>query len=106
MADQQMVSKEPITATVRILYWRDIPSKVEVEDEACVVTRSLSDRYQNLIHKLSTMQAAGDDASVGQWREAKAVVRPGDAITVAVQVIDELEGEFDDIAARSVAHPD
>ena len=29
-----MVGKELITATVRILYWRDIPSKVEVEDES------------------------------------------------------------------------
>ena len=102
MADQQMVWKEPITATVRILYWLDIPSKVEVEDEACVVTRSLSDRYQNLIQKLATR--AGDGTSVGQWREAAAVVRPGDAITVAMQVIDELEREFDHIAARSAAY--
>ncbi len=73
MADKQMVWKEPITASVRILYWLDIPSKVEVEDEAGVVTRSLSDRYQNLIHKLETR--AGDGTAVGQWREYGAATR-------------------------------
>ncbi len=102
MADEQLVWKEPITASVRILYWLDIPSKVEVEDEAGVVTRSLSDRYQNLIHKLETR--AGDGTSVGQWREAAAFMRPGDANTVAMQVIDELEREFDQIAAHYAAH--
>ena len=99
-----MEGKEPTTATVRILYWRDIPSKVEVEDEICVVTRSLSDRYQELIHKLARMQPlAGAEASVDEWREATASVRSGDAISVAMQVLDELEGQFDRIAAHSVA---
>jgi Virulence factor len=98
-----MVGKELITATVRILYWRDIPSKVEVEDETCVVTRSLSDRYQDLIRKLAKLQPlAGAEASVEVWREATALARPGDAITVAKQVLDELEGQFDRIAAHSV----
>jgi hypothetical protein len=94
--------KEPIMATVRILYWRDIPSKVEVDDGNCVVTRSLSARFQNLIQQLATMQPqAGDETSIEQWRESTAAVRPGDAITVAMQVLDEVEGEFDHIVARS-----
>jgi len=97
-----MMWNEPVTATVRILYWRDVPSKVEVEDETCVVTRSLSDRFQNLIQKLARMQPqAGDETSIEQWREAIAVERTGDAITVAMQVLDELEAEFDHIVARS-----
>lgn len=97
-----MTRQEPITATVRILYWRDVPSKVEVEDETCVVTRSLSDRFQKLIQKMAGMQPqAGDEASTEQWREATAAERTGDAITVAMQVLDELEAEFDHIVARS-----
>ena len=97
-----MVWNEPDTATVRILYWRDIPSKVEVDDGNCVVTRSLSARFQNLILQLVTMQPqAGDETPLEDWREATAAVRPGDAITVAMQVLDELEGEFDQIATRS-----
>jgi hypothetical protein len=46
---------------------------------------------------------AGAEASVEEWREATALVRSGDAITVAMQVLDELEGQFDRIAAHSVA---
>jgi hypothetical protein len=98
-----MAAQPETTATVRILYWRDIPSKVEVEDEGCIVTRSLSERYQELIHRLAVMQSGeGDVASAEQWRVA--AIRSGDAITVAMQVIDELEEEFDHIVARSTAN--
>src|SRR5215471_7415499 len=94
-----MVVKGPITATVRILYWRDIPSKVEVEDETCVVTRALSDRYQDLVNKLAKMPPlAGAEASVEEWREVTALMRPGDVISVAMQVLGELEEQFDLIA--------
>jgi hypothetical protein len=94
------VWKETIMATVRIRYWRDIPSEVEVEDEGCLVTRTLSNRYQSLIHQLAAMQTpAGTEIPIEQWRET-AFARPGDAITVAFEVIDELEGEFDRMHAR------
>ncbi len=102
-----MADKTRSTATVRILYWHDIPSKVEVEDEGCVVTRSLSSRYQDLIQKLAMMQGrAGGGTTVEQWREAATAVRSGDAITVAMEVVDELEGEFDHIVSRSIPKSD
>jgi hypothetical protein len=96
----EMIGKEFNTSLVRIVYWRDIPSRVEAEDASCVVSRTLSDRFQNLIGKLAKRRHAADEMSLDGWREGSELVRSGDAIDVAAQVIDELEKEFEQFEAR------
>lgn len=94
-------------ASVRILYWHQIPSVVEARDEQGNRHKEqLSARFQELIDSIAMrMKIVGTDAYLEGWRRSRPKVRDGDAIGAAGAVASELEAAFDEIAkaAREAA---
>jgi hypothetical protein len=79
-------------ATVRILYWQEIPSQVRAEDDSDEVTLPLSDRFMTQIDLLAAARGLqGTDDYLAQWRWSDDEARDGSADDVARAVVAELE---------------
>ncbi len=87
-------------ARVRILYWQDIPSVVEAQDdEGSRHKESLSARFQELIDSVAMRKKlVGTDAYLEGWRRSRAKEREGTAMEAVKAVTAELEAAFDQIA--------
>ncbi len=85
-------------AKVQILRWQEIPSLVEVRDDAGVKKIQLSEKFQALIDEAAMRRKlAGTDAYLEEWNKSAAVERDGAAVDVVRQVADELESRFAEI---------
>jgi hypothetical protein len=90
-------------ATVQIIYWLDIPSAVEVSDAGCIVRRPLSVRYQGLIERVAAergIKLTGDHSA--QLRTGTAAEEPGDAYTVVLNIVEELERRFPEFERQAI----
>lgn len=87
-------------ARVRILYWQEIPSVVEAQDDVGGKHKeSLSARFQELIDSSAMRQKlVGTDAYLEGWRRGRAKEREGTAMEAAKAVTAELEEAFEQIA--------
>lgn len=89
-------------ATFQIVSWRHIPASVEVRDAGQTVTRELSERFQMLIDSVAMQFGAHEsDAYLEDWHRSEVADRAGTAAEVADAVVAELEGKFQEFAARA-----
>ena len=90
-------------ATVRVVYWQDIPAVVQATDEVETVRLELSPRFQLLIDAAAMrLGLTSADAYLEEWRKGDAEVRPGAAREVAQAVVTELESRFAEFQARGL----
>ena len=90
-------------ATVQILYWKDIPSAVEVTDEGCVIWQPLGARYQGLIERVASERGVNLTEDHGtHWSMGIAAEQPGDASTVVLSIVEDLERRFPEFEAQAI----
>ena len=93
-------------ATVQIVYWKDIPSAVEVTDEGCVIRQPLGVRYQGLIERVAAERGLKLTKDHGtQWSVGIAVEQSGDASTVVLGILEDLERRFPEFEAQAIGLP-
>lgn len=84
-----------MTATLTVIYWRDIPAQVTAKGEARSVRVQLSDRFQKAIDAAATKAGLVEmDLYLEEWRQE---TRPcGDDLeTAAASEADRLETVYD-----------
>ena len=93
-------------ATYQIIAWKDVPAMVEARDETETVTRSLSDRFQQLIDSVAMQLGLQDqDAYLDLWARSAAQERPGRAAEVADAIVAELEARFPEFISHAFRSP-
>lgn len=82
-------------AEYQILYWRDIPAQIKVNDAGRrPISRQLPERFQQEIDRVAMREGiTGTDEYLNQWRWSAKAQRPGTAEDVAAELIRELAGE-------------
>ena len=59
-------------ATVRVMYWKEIPIQVQAEDDTKAVSIPLDDRFQQAADAISMMDgSAGTDEYLSGWQWSK-----------------------------------
>lgn len=82
-------------ATFKILYWKDIPSQITVEDSSDEVRLELGPAFQERIDAVATQQGLiGSDAYLDFWHWSEEEERPGSAQEVAEALQRELAAKF------------
>ena len=83
-------------ATYRILYWQEVPSQIQVEDESGDLNVELPQKFMVRIDALAAQRglSAADDY-LAQWRWSDEEERDGTAQEVADAVLAELEAQAD-----------
>jgi hypothetical protein len=86
--------------TFQVLYWRDIPAQIKVQEEGKrPVSRPLPECFQQEIDRVAMKEGlTGTDAYLEQWHWTVKQQREGTAEQVANAVIAELIQSFDSIA--------
>lgn len=81
-------------ATYKILYWREIPTQIRVEDELDDVTVMLDERFMKLVD-MEAMKLGLDDADgyLAQWNWSEEEEREGSASEVAEALQAEIEAK-------------
>jgi len=89
--------------TVKVIYWRDIPSVVQATDGLETVKVALSERFQTLIDAVAMRLGLIDaDDYLEQWHHGEAEDRSGGVREVAEAVAAELESQFADFQERGL----
>jgi hypothetical protein len=79
-------------ATYKILYWKEIPTQISVEDESDTVTAMLDDRFMALVDAQAMKEGLTEtDAFLDAWHWSEEKEREGSAGEVA----EALKAEFD-----------
>jgi len=82
-------------ATFKVLYWKDIPSQIAVEDGGDEVKMELGAAFQEKIDIVATQQGlVGTDAYLDHWHWSDEEERPGSAREVAEALQRELAAKF------------
>lgn len=82
-------------ATFKILYWKEIPSQITVEEGGDEVRLELSPAFQERIDAVATQQGLiGSDAYLDHWHWSEEEERPGSAQEVAEALQRELAAKF------------
>ena len=72
-------------ATVRVMYWKEIPIQVQAEDDTKAVSIPLDDRFQQAADAISMMDgSAGTDEYLSGWEWSKKK-EVGDTLETAAQ---------------------
>ena len=88
-------------ATYHVVYWREIPSMVQVRDGNRTARVGLSQRFQELIDAVAMRDGlASADQYLLQWRNGPRTERPGSPEEVARIVAEGLEAEYDGLRQR------
>lgn len=81
-------------ATYRILYWQEIPSQLEVEDDEQELKVMLDPKFIQQIDALAAKRGLTDaDSYLAQWQWSEFRNREGTAEEVAQAIQTELEAE-------------
>ena len=81
-------------ARYKILYWQEVPSQVQAEDELDEVKLPLAPRFMERIDQLAGQRGLqGSDDYLAQWRWTEEAERDGSAQEVAESVKAELESQ-------------
>jgi len=79
-------------ATYKVLYWKEIPTQIKVEDESDTVTLMLDDRFMALIDAQAMKEGLTEtDAFLDAWHWGEEEEREGSADEVAAALKAELE---------------
>ena len=89
-------------ATIRLLYWREIPTQVRAEDESDSVSKTLDDRFQQGVDAVAMFDgSSGTDAYLEAWEWGKEQEIKGSPQEVAKKVVDMYNIKFPrDFVAR------
>ena len=92
---------EPV-ATVRIMYWKEVPVQVQAEDENGQVSKPLHERFQQGVDAISMFDgSSGSDAYLMAWEWGSETKVEGSAAEVAAAVAERYNNSFpEDFAAR------
>ena len=83
-------------ANLTILYWRDIPSQVNVKAGRAAAKRQLSERFIRAIDAAAMHAGAkSDDAYLAEWRRGEATPCGDDLESEATAAAERLEKEYD-----------
>ena len=83
-------------ATYKILYWQEIPSQIQAEDDMDDVTVQMPDRFQERIDLMAARRGLQEsDAYLAQWQWSEEEEREGSAEEVAEALRAELEAKAD-----------
>ncbi len=81
-------------ATYKILYWKEIPTQIRVEDESDDLTVKLDDRFMKHVDAQAMQQGLEDaDAYLAQWKWSEEEEREGSAQEVAAALKAEIEAK-------------
>ncbi len=80
-------------ATVKILYWQEIPTQIKVEDaDGSVVDLAMPPRFMERVDLMAAKRGlTGGDDYLAQFQWSDEVEREGNAQNVAQAVLAELE---------------
>jgi Virulence factor len=79
-------------ATYKILYWQEVPSQIQAEDEQDEVKLQMSPRFMALIDQFAMQRGLqGADEFLAEWSWGEEQEREGSAQEVADAVKAELE---------------
>ena len=82
-------------ATVKIMYWRDIPYALRAFDQDSKCSKQLPELFETSIDKAAMASGLTDqDNYQSQFRWGKEQIRPGTAEEVALEVHDELVAAY------------
>ena len=89
-------------ATVRVMYWKEIPVQVQAEDENGPVSRPLHDRFQQGVDVVSMFDgSSGSDDYLMAWEWGVETEVEGTAEEAAAEVAERFNSGFpQDFAAR------
>ena len=83
-------------ATYKILYWQEIPSQIQAEDDMDDVTVQMPDRFQERIDLMAARRGLQEsDAYLAQCQWSDEEEREGSAEEVAEALRAELEAKAD-----------
>lgn len=81
-------------ATYQILYWKDIPAQVRVDDGKRRISRQMPQRFENRIDRIAMQEGiVGSEAYLAQWHWSEKQEMPGAPNAVLDTLIQELSGE-------------
>ena len=81
-------------ATYKILYWKEIPTQIRVEDESDTVTAILGDRFLKLVDAQAMKEGStNSDAFLAAWHWGEEEEREGSAHEVAEALKAEIEAK-------------
>ncbi len=81
-------------ATYKILYWKEIPTQIRVEDESDTVTAVLDDRFLKLVDAQAMKEGStNSDAFLAAWHWGEEEEREGSAREVAEALKAEIEAK-------------
>ena len=91
-------------ATYQITYWQEIPSQVEARDPGGKPQRMvLSQKFQELIDIVAVKRKLdSSDDYIAQWNKGAKTERAGDAGQVVRALVEELEGQYDEIRGKAL----
>jgi uncharacterized protein (DUF427 family) len=79
-------------ATYKILFWKEIPTQIRVEDESDTVTVMLDDRFMALVDAQAMKEGLTEtDAFLDAWHWSEEEEREGSAHEVAEALKAEIE---------------
>jgi len=82
-------------ATVRIMYWHDIPYQVKVQDDAGIVKKQLPARFSQAINSASiARQKHENNAYMNGWKWSKKETKEGSAEHLAQNLVNELDKDY------------
>ena len=81
-------------ARYKILYWKEIPTQIRVEDELDELNAMLDDRFMRLVDAQAMKDGLADsDAFLAAWRWSEEEEREGSAEEVAQALKAEIEAK-------------
>jgi len=81
-------------ATYKILYWKEIPTQIRVEDESDTVTMMLDDRFMALVDAQAMKEGLTEtDTFLDAWHWSEEMEREGSAEEVAAALKAEIEAK-------------
>lgn len=82
-------------ATYQVLYWKEFPAQIKVEDNGEDINEELAPRFQELIDQVaSDREITGTDEYLDGWNWGDPEDRPGTAREVLDAIKKELEEKF------------
>jgi len=94
-------------ATLRITYWRDIPTLVTARDGTGDVSVPLSAAFQELVDRVAMQEGLWEsEAYLAEWRVGPEEEVPEPAAAAALARAALLEAGFEAIRARHLRRPD
>ena len=83
-------------ATYQILYWKHIPAQIRVFEGKKPISQPMPDRFQTDIDRTAMKEGlTGTDEYLDQWQWTAKCERPGAARDVLLELVKELESEYD-----------